>query len=152
MRYWLNIHHPVQVERPRHDWNQIYLKEMHRNTALPRMSPEDIGVIYEKDWKEGQRTKEGYALQQGRRGIVAILRLSKLVNDHHDFDGSQYEWRFDAETIWGGFIPLEEIRRAWRNQPRQFNPRINGGLRELNIDEWQIIASLARQQVLVFLS
>lgn len=144
MRYWLNVHHPVEMKRDRNAWNQVYLKEMHRNTVLPYMSPGDIAVIYEVDWDERKTTKEGYELQQGRKGIVAILRLTNCVDDPHDFDGDHYVWRFDAETIWSGFIPLEEIKQAWIGRPKQFNPRINGGLRELKIDEWQIIASLAR--------
>lgn len=152
MRYWLNSHHPVEKGRSRDAWNGVYLKEQHTNTLMKRIKPGDVAVIYEIDWKEGDAVRvdnQDIQLRKGRKGITAIVEVvGSFVGEKYEFDGDAYIGHFDTKTIKGSIsdnplVPLQQLKEAWLAEfGKEFNPRINGGLRELSPEEWQVISRL----------
>ena len=149
MRFWMNIHHPVREGLPRDAWNNIYLKAIHRYTALQQIGAGDCAAIYEIQWKGGKTVRvdgQEIPLQEGVQGLTAVVDISgNFVHEDYEFDGDVYIGHFETGSLQARreFIPLDELRTTWQAAlGRAFNPRIRGGLRELKHEEWEVISSL----------
>ena len=148
-RYWLNVHHPVEKELKRDAWNDVYLKKRHESTYRKQIKGGDIAVIYEIYWKAGdtvQVDNKKIPLEEGRKGITAIVRITgEFVEEHYEFDDDPYIGHFVTAPVQvsRSSISLQKLREAWRGKfDKEFVPRINGGLRELREEEWQVISKL----------
>ena len=151
MRYWLNIHHPAEINQPRDQFSSVYLMEKHINTAFQKIARGDKAVLYEIDWWEGRPVVcngKSLLLQSGRKGIVAIVKIGNYKPNKHVWDDDEYMGEFETQPIKVSkgntpLVSLAALRQAWQNEfGKDFNPRILGGLRELEPIEWQAIATL----------
>ena len=152
MKYWLNIHDPAPVnEDPAQYHVNLWLQRKHLNTVRHSIKKGDIAVIYETEGpqqrevvdNQGTRTVE---LRLGRKGIVSVIKLTgDFQEDCHLWDGIPFIGYFKGiqVNVRRNFISLNELREAWIQAGlARFNPRINGGLRELKAEEWQIVSTL----------
>lgn len=148
MTYWLNIHDPDPIGHD--DDYKVYLKKVHKNTARLHIKSGDLAVIYEIGWKLGDcvigTDGKPWPLKEGRKGIIAIVELGNFIDKQYEYNGTQYiGWsevkRVIRNSEFGPLISLKRLREIWSSHlGLTFSPRINGGLRLLSSEEWQVIS------------
>jgi hypothetical protein len=143
---------------PFEDYYKVYLQDKNEH-FISEFNKGDFAFIYEAKGPSEveeveQRKKRRLKLQQGRKGIIALVRIvSDFMRgneyDYNPLDGSNrkitYIGYFDTEKVAcrRGFVPLEELREAYLEEslPR-FYPLINGGLRKLKPEQCKIMTRL----------
>lgn len=156
MTYWLNVHHPPELDK--HGRSQrtrspaVWLKDQHRSTYRNCIKSDDIAVVYEIDrgYRAPVQKDGGIAyLDKGKKGIVAVVKIKgQFVGEEETFDNDHYIGYFPTCRIETRreFVPLNELQSAYLNEPlregKTFSPRINGGLRKLKPIEWEVISRL----------
>lgn len=165
MTYWLSIQYPVELGKPlRSSDNYVWIKEMQRNTCKELMKDGDKVAVYERSWRRGNKIRKGAngeetaQLEEGRMCIRAIVQVYGVfvkartpyyyqdVNNPRGLDNRyRYIGLFKTKPIATrrDIVRLAEIKHDWRSVfDKQFNPRINGGLRKLSRSEWGVIDRL----------
>lgn len=154
MKCWLNIHDPAPIsEDPNTYHAKLWLQNKHRNTALIEVQRGDIGVIYETEGPRrrivedvNRQNRRIVNLRPGSKGIFFVIKIKADFQwREHLWDGIHFIGYFGGEKVntKRNLIPLKELRETWgRAGLPSFNPYINGGLRKLKPEEWQIISDL----------
>jgi hypothetical protein len=152
MRYWLNIHDPTPISKNPDKYHaNLWLQEKHQATVRHLIKMGEKAVIYETAGPQQREIIRGQSratvmLCQGRKGIILAVKITKdFQEDRHLWDGIPFLGYFGGKKIKTrrNIIPLGELRGAWIQAGLPaFNPYINGGLRELSIQEWRIVSSL----------
>lgn len=159
MKCWINIHWPPpEGEQPDLYDKSVYLQDKHRH-KINEFNTGDLVFIYETAYppkevqssdREGTRKvrlRQPRKDEEGNKG--GIVSLIKIDNSSFHAEGSRdkadgrdicYIGYFtgDKANCRRNFVPLRKVKEAWK----KFNPLINGGLRELKLDECELLKGL----------
>jgi len=152
MNYWINIHDPQVVGKSRQDQCKVYLQKKSEG-KVSALKEEDLAFIYETHNLSGQLVdvvddtgRRRVRLGKGRKGIIALVRITSSFNrGNWEWNGIPFIGYFDTQEITckRNFVSLDEINMTRRDDEQPlFNPRINGGLRQLKPEEFQLMSRL----------
>jgi hypothetical protein len=157
MGYWLNIHHPKTQHESRKSQCEVYLQEKSSH-LVDTILKHDKVFIYETEAFSGETvisidedgTRKSVKLEKGAKGIIALVEIAGLFKKYKwIWNGVPYIGSFPTNEIntKKSYIELTKINRAYRSNglKKEFNPRINSGLRKLGVKEYKVLSELMEQ-------